>query len=248
MKRKVALVSASTSGIGKQIVKDLLKKNYIVYVNGRNEKKLNKAIKKLNNDFAKPILGDMRDELIIIDSINKIKEEENRLDLVVANLGSGKSIPGWNIDISEYRRMFDINLFAAICLSTHSIELLKKTEGNIIFISSIAGCETLGAPISYSSAKTALLSFSNSLSKEVANLNIRVNCISPGNVMFDGSTWDTKKRENEDDVVKYIKENVPLNGFAKPKDISRAILFLEKSSFITGSNIIIDGGQIKKII
>jgi 3-oxoacyl-[acyl-carrier protein] reductase len=238
---KVAFVTASNNGIGKSIVKLLVKNNYIVYANGRDKNKL--PYKNI-----KFISADMSDISNIDKALETIYSNEKRLDLVVANLGSGKSISGHKIKIDEYKRVFDINFFAAVHLATKSIELLKQTQGNLIFISSIAGCEDLGAPIAYTSAKTALLSFSKSLSNQVAKYNIRVNSISPGNVMFSGSTWDSKIKKDKKFVLDYIEKNVPLNNFVKPKDIAKAVLFLENSDFITGSNLIIDGGQIHKII
>ena len=180
--------------------------------------------------------------------MKKIFENEGRIDLLVANLGSGKSVSGYAVDINEYKRIFEVNFFSAVSISTRVIEYLKPTEGNIIFISSIAGCEAINAPISYSSAKTALLSYSKSLSKEVAKFNIRVNCISPGNVLFKGSTWDQKIKKNKGFVQKYINENVALKKFVKPKNIANTVSFLEKNNSITGTNIIIDAGQVNKFI
>lgn len=238
---KVAFVTASNSGIGKSIVKYLLKDGYIVYANGRNENKL-------PYKNVKFISADISDITNIKKALETIYSNEKRLDLVVANLGSGKSMLGYDIEIEEYKRVFDINFFPAVSLATKSIELLQKTQGNIIFISSIAGCEDLGAPIAYTSAKTALLSFAKSLSNQLAPYNIRVNSISPGNVMFKNGTWDKKLKENTEAITTYIKDNVPLNRFAKPKDIAKAVLFLENSNFITGSNIVVDGGQLHKII
>ena len=239
--KKVAFVTASTNGIGKNIVKHLLKNNYIVYANGRDKNNLSFK----NVQF---ISGDMSQESQIKNALDKITKMEKRLDLVVANLGSGKSISGYDVDLDEYKKVFDINFFGAVSLATQAIQFLKKTDGNIIFISSIAGCEDLGAPIAYTTAKTALLSFSKSLSNRVGQYNIRVNSISPGNVMFKNSTWDTKIRENKKEVREYVQKNVALNKFAKPKDISKAVLFLENSEFITGTNIVVDGGELKKII
>lgn len=248
MNKKVAFVTASSSGIGKSIVSYLLKKGYIVYINGQNKQKLELTTNELDSDFLKVIRGDMSREENIIQALKIIEKQELRLDLVVANLGSGKSILGYDIDINEYKRVFDINLFSAICLATKSIELLKRTQGNIIFISSIAGCESINAPIAYTVAKTALLSFSKNLSNEVAKFNIRVNCISPGNVLFEDSTWDKKIKEDKIKVENYILNNVPLNKFANPEDISKTVYFLEENNFITGTNIVVDGGQIRKII
>lgn len=239
--KKVAFVSASTRGIGKSIVKELLRKNYTVYANSRGEN----TLKYTNVHF---ISADMSKPKQIQKALKQIYKEQGRIDLIVANLGSGKSVSGWDVPLKEYKRIFTLNFFASVSLATSSVKYLQKTQGNIVFISSIAGCENLGAPLAYSSAKTALLSYAKALSQELAKDTIRVNCISPGNVMFKGSTWDTKIKKNKKVVEKYITQNVPLDGFAKPRDIAKAVLFLEKNSFITGTNIVVDGGQLKKII
>ena len=247
MEKKVALVTGSSKGIGKGIAKILVENNYIVYINGRNTKDLENTAKELNNK-VKIIEIDLTNDLNIQNTIRNIFKEEKRLDLVVSNIGSGKSKPGWNVSIEEYKRIFDINFFNSVSLANHSIEAMRSNGGHIIFISSIAGCESLGAPITYSSAKTALLSFSKNLSNDAAQFNIRVNSISPGNVMFEGSTWDDKMKNNKTLVEEYIENNVPLNTFATPEDIAKTVMYLEESSFVTGSNIVVDGGQLNKII
>ncbi len=247
MNKKVALVTGSSKGIGKAIAKKLAENNYIVYINGRNLEDLEKTKKELEGDIE-IIDCDLTNDLNIKNTIAKIFKDEQRLDLVVANIGSGKSQVGWDVDIEEYKRIFDINFFSSVSLATNSVDVMKDFGGHIIFISSIAGCESLGAPITYSSAKTALLSFAKNLSKMSAKLNIRVNSISPGNVMFEGSTWDDKIKNNKEFVEEYIKNNVPLNTFATPEDIAKTVMYLEDSSFITGSNIVVDGGQLNKII
>lgn len=246
--KKVALVTASSSGIGKSIAKQLLRANYIVYINGHTKEKLESILNKIDNKYLKFIHCDISNENEIKQSLEKIFEIEGRIDLIVSNLGSGKSIPGYNVNINEYKRIFEINFFSAVSLSTNAVEYLKLTKGNIVFISSIAGCESINAPIPYSTAKTALISYSKSLSKEIAKYNIRVNCISPGNVIFKGSTWDEKIKKDKDLVKKYINEKVALKKFIKPKDIAKAVIFLENNNSITGTNIIIDAGQINKFI
>jgi 3-oxoacyl-[acyl-carrier protein] reductase len=83
------------------------------------------------------------------------------------------------------------------------------------------------------------------LSKTLGEYGVRVNLISPGNILFDGGNWDNKLRLNKSEIEDYIKTNVPLNKFGTPSDIGNMVAFLvsEKSNFITGSNLVIDGGQ-----
>jgi len=245
--KKVALVSGSSKGIGKGIAKGLVADGYIVYINGRDEATVYSTAKELGTN-AKPLVADLSADESIEGSLKYIVEAEKRVDLLVCNMGSGRGACGHNVSLGEYRRVFDLNFFSAVSLSIKSIEYLKASSGNIIFISSIAGCEALGAPITYSCAKTALLAYSKNLANEVAKFGIRVNSISPGNVMFEGSTWSQKMRSDEQKVIDYIATNVPLNRFATPEDIAKAVIFLEKSDFITGSNIVMDGGQLRKII
>lgn len=247
--KKVALVTGSSRGIGKQIAKELLANNYIVYLNSRNLKELKQLKIEFSNENAKYINADLTDDLNIKKALDDIESSEKRLDLVIANIGSGKSISGWDVDIEEYKKVFDINFFSSVSLATNSIKVMKKnTKGHIIFISSIAGCESLGAPITYSAAKTALLSFSKNLSNDVAKFNIRVNSISPGNVMFEGSTWDDKMKINRNNVEDYIQNNVPLNTFVSPSEIAKSVIYLEESNSSTGTNLIVDGGQLNQII
>ncbi|WP_294961199.1 SDR family oxidoreductase [Sulfurimonas sp.] len=247
MNKKVALVTGSSKGIGKGIAKILVENDYIVYINGRDSKDLENSAKELENK-VKTIKADLSDDKNIQEAIKNIIKTEKRLDLVVSNIGSGKSIMGWDVSIEEHKRVFDVNFFSAVSLANHSIKAMKNSRGHIIFIASIAGCESIGAPIAYSSAKTALYSFAKALSKNIAKLNIRVNTISPGNVMFEGSTWDDKIKNDKISVETYIQNNVPLNTFATPSDIAKTVMFLEESDFITGSNIVVDGGQLNKII
>ncbi len=247
MNRKVALVTGSSKGIGKGIAKKLAENNYIVYLNGRNLDDLKKTAIEFNIE-TKLINSDLTVDENIKEALNYIYQSEGRLDLLVSNIGSGKSVVGWDTSIEEYKRLFELNFFNAVSIATHSINIMKKSGGHIIFISSIAGCESLGAPITYSSAKSALLSFAKNLSNDVAKYNIRVNSISPGNVMFEGSTWDEKIKKDREAVSGYIEKNVPMNDFATPEDIGKTVLYLDDVNFITGSNIIVDGGQIKKII
>ena len=123
--------------------------------------------------------------------------------------------------------------------------MMEKKSGSIVFISSIAGMEVIGAPIHYSVAKAALISFSKNLSKKVANNNIRVNTICPGNIYFENGTWDYKLKENKGKVIAMLEHSVPLNRFASPEEIADLVMFISsnKMSFMTGSCLVIDGGQ-----
>ena len=115
----------------------------------------------------------------------------------------------------------------------------------MVAISSIAGIEYISAPISYSASKSAVNTLIKNLSKIYGD-KIRINGVSPGNILFDGSVWDKKLKKNKSKVLKYIKNNVPQNKFGTADDIANAVLFLSSNnaSFINGEVLVVDGGQL----
>jgi 3-oxoacyl-[acyl-carrier protein] reductase len=250
-KNKIIFVSGSSRGIGKGIAKHLLKNDYSVIINGRNEVTLNdsfKELSKISNDKIFSIRGDITKSNDISMIKTFIDKEFGSINHLVCNVGSGKSKTGLDESITEFRNMFEINFFNAVMLTKELLPSIinnKSKNKSITFISSIAGIEYLDCPISYSCAKSSLNVFSKSLSKTLGPNSIRVNTISPGNIFFEGSTWDKEINKDERLTKEYIKNNVPLNKFGSTDDIAQLVQYIisEKSSFLTGSNLVIDGGQ-----
>lgn len=245
LKGKNALITGSSKGIGFDIAKTLHSNGCTVVLNGRDQSKLNLAKKKLKNCIT--IKGDVSkyNEAEII--IKKYKKYFKTLDILVCNVGSGESkkkIP----DIKEWHRSFNINFWSTINIIKNAQKLLIKSRSSIICISSICGLENVpGAPIPYSVAKSALNSFVVNQSKFFGNFKTRINAIAPGNIIFDGSTWQRKMQKNQKKINKYLKDNVALKTFGKLNDISNMTLYLasDDSKYITGSIFKIDGGQLK---
>ena len=242
--KKVAFVSGSTRGVGLSIATSLVNAGYVVYINGRDAETVNKIAKELN---VHPIVADMTNESQLELALEKIMLEQSQLDLVVANVGSGKSMLGWDIPLSEYQRIFDLNFFSTVLLATKAAKHMQKNGGHIIGIASIAGCESIGAPLPYMAAKTAVLSYLKGLSDVLAP-KIRVNAISPGNMLTVGGTWDSRNQQDPSAVKEYLNNHVPLKQFVEIDNIANTVLFLDRNSSITGSNIVVDGGQIRKIV
>lgn len=112
-------------------------------------------------------------------------------------------------------------------------------------LSSLAAYNRISAPYAYAAAKQAISVFSKYLSDDYAKKNIRVNSVVPGNVYYKGGRWEELVKQDEIGVKEYIENSVPLKRFATPDEIADAILFLasECASFITGTSLIVDGGQ-----
>ena len=142
--------------------------------------------------------------------------------------------------------MFHVNFFSSINIIEKFKNDIKKSNGSIVCISSICGQEVIdGAPITYSVCKAALNSYVKSISRPFGKLNIRINAIAPGNILFKGSVWDKKLDNDKEKVSENIEKNVPLNKFGNPNDIASLTTWLlsDEASFVTGGIFVIDGGQ-----
>ena len=250
---KVALVSGSSRGIGKGIAYHLLSRGATVYLTGRAQNQLKQTYDELREEFPDQVCkfqGDLSNTATIAGLLKAINNENGHIDIVVANIGSGRSQMGWDIPDNLWEESMQINFMSAVRLSRESLRyMMDAKKGSIIFIASIAGVETIAAPTPYACAKAALLSYMKNTAPVAAQYGIRMNAISPGNIFFPGGTWDKKIRENPKPTQKYIRENVPLQRFGTPEDIGSLVCYLvsDDASFITGGNFIVDGGQTRRI-
>jgi len=249
--KKVFLVAGSTQGIGLGIAECFLKEGARVVITGRTPSKLKEAFDYLScsadSNSILPLEVDMEDLKGIQHSLNCIQEAFGRLDGVVANIGSGAEPLGVPTDPTTWEASFHKNLRASLQLAQAAFPFLKENGGSLTFISSIAGIEDMKAPIGYSIHKAGIIAASKKFAREFAPFNIRVNVVAPGNILFPGGGWETKTKQDPEAVADYIKSAVPLNCFGTPEDIGNVCVFLSsgKAQFITGSTIVVDGGQTK---
>jgi 3-oxoacyl-[acyl-carrier protein] reductase len=250
LKNKVVLVTGSARGLGRAIAEGFLAEGASVVITDIDKERINHAVSLLGSGFgAERVLsfhGDFTKDDVIDECILKTIERFRRIDVLIANLGSGKGSLDWKISESDWNAMTDINFNGARKITNAVVPyMIENNYGSIVYISSIAGVEVIGAPIHYSVAKASLIALAKNLSKKLARNNIRANVVCPGNIYFEEGTWDFKLRENREKVLEMIEKTVPMNRFAAPEEVASIVLFLasEKASFITGSSIIADGGQ-----
>lgn len=240
---KIALITGSSSGIGFAIAQALSEEGATVVLNGRNMGNLSIAAKKIPS--ANMSLGDVSDPETCKNIIEDVLLKHGRIDILICNVGNGKSVAPGQETVGEWRRMIDINLYSATQLVEAAQNSLALVGGNIICVSSICGIEALGAPVAYASAKAALQSFVKNMARPLGKRGIRINSVAPGNIFFPGSVWEKKLSEDRLAVESMLASEVALNCFGKPSDVASLVAYLASpvASFITGATYVIDGGQ-----
>lgn len=251
LQSKRVLVTGSTKGIGRAIAESFLKEGARVAINGRNRDKLEHTLSELQKKYSSKqvtgFCGDVLEENDLVSLHGGIQKELGGLDILIPNVGSGKPEHPDKLFLGEWKRLTEINLYSAVAIIHKMLPILKQGHNsNIVLISSITAKERKEAPYAYAAAKNSIMTLTKYLSKDIAKDNIRVNCVLPGNVLFAGGRWEELLRENKKDVIEMIDREVPLKRFAKPDEIADTVVFLasEKSSFTTGSTIVVDGGQL----
>jgi 3-oxoacyl-[acyl-carrier protein] reductase len=251
---RVALVAGSSRGIGKAIAAALLREGCCVCITGRSEAPLSKTLAEFEAEFGNGCVisfcGDLTDPDMVGQALGRTHGRWHRLDVVVANLGSGSGKTGWQLKSEEWERLFRLNFWGSVNLAQAAIPLLAENQrGNLLFIASITGVEATPAPLPYSAAKAALINYSKNLAYQVAKLGIRVNCIAPGNVLFPGGTWESHLENDKDKVMQMISSSVPLARFGTPEEIADIAVFIcsDAATFITGACIKADGGQTRSL-
>lgn len=248
MEKKVIVITGGSSGIGLQTISQLSDNENIHVISfSRSEDKIKTALKETGN---RKNVTYVRGDVTSIDDCQKLAEQINRehakLHGLVNNAGVLTKGGMEDIDYEKWKYNLEINLNGVYLLTRSLLPMLKKANGaSIVNVSSIAALKP-GSSVAYSVSKAGLDMLTEFLAGDLAPYNIRVNSVNPGLVRTPIHI-NNKIFENIEDYEKLLKNAVgryPVNRVGEPEDIANLIEFLlsDKSSWITGSIMKIDGG------
>lgn len=245
LQNKIALITGGTHGIGAETALKLAKEGAHIALVARNldNQEIVEEIKNLGVKCV-AIKGDMSKPEDCARVVEETISSLGDIDLLIHSAGG--AAPGSLLNGAKdvWYSAFDIHIHAVFHLCTAAVPSMKKKGGGaIILISSAAGLRGVKGALAYSVVKGALPQFTRALAFELSEFNIKVNCVSPGVIRT--RFQDFLKPEQ---VKNNIENRIPLKREGTPEDVADAVSMLIKNDFITGENIVIDGGMSMRIV
>lgn len=227
---KYAVVTGSTSGIGLSIAKALIAKGYYVFVNGRENNKVD-----LSCDMHEYVQADVSCKEGVDNLIQVILERTPEIDCLVLNAGGTCKKTITDMSFEEWQFVMDINLNMPFYVVKKLLPNIKK-GGNILFISSALAMKAHATSIAYGVSKAGLNALAQNLVKEVAGDGIRVNSICPG---FVDTDWQKSKPQW---LREKIVSKIALKRFAKADEIADMCVNVIENTYMNGAIVSVDGG------
>ena len=239
---KTVLITGASGGMGKAMAKKFSENKANVTLNDINtqEEKLKELVKEIENNqgVAEYFLADVSNFKEVEKMIEDIKQKFGKIDILINNAGITKDRTLAKMTQEEWQKVIDVNLTGVFNCTKAALPLIIQNQGKIINISSLVGLRGNFGQVNYAAAKAGIIGFTKSLSKELGRFGVTVNAIAPGFI-------ETPLTENLSEELKVmVKKLTSLGRFGKPEEVAEAVLFLssDKSNFITGAVLNVDGG------
>lgn len=243
LKDKVAIVTGSTRGIGKEIALEFARRGAKVVISGRNEERAKQVCEEIKRSggTAMPVVGDIANFEDARQLIDKTIEQYGQVDVVVNNAGITRDNLLMRMKEAEWDEVINVNLKGTFnCIKCVTRQMMKQRSGRIINITSVVGQMGNPGQANYSASKAGIIGLTKSVARELASRNITCNAVAPGFIETDMTgVLDEKVREN-------LKSQIPLGRMGSVSDVARVVAFLagDDAGYITGQVINVDGGMV----
>ncbi|MFV8171519.1 SDR family NAD(P)-dependent oxidoreductase [Mycolicibacterium peregrinum] len=239
---KTALVTGGTSGIGLATARRLADEGAYVFVTGRDRTRLDAAVASIGAHGIQSDISKIEDLDALAEEIGK---HGKGLDVVFANAGGGDFATLAEVTPEHYRDNFDRNVAGTVFTVQKVLPLLNE-GASIVLAGSTAASEGMAAFGLYAASKAAIRSLGRTWAAELADRKIRVNTVVPGPIETPGLTG-LAPADQKQGLLDGLASQVPMKRLGRPEEVASAVLFLasEQSSFMTGAELAVDGGQIQ---
>ena len=240
LSNRIALVTGSTRGIGRDIAQTLAECGAKVAVTGRELDRAEEAAKAIGSG-AQGFAADMADSAAVAKLVSDVEERMGPLDILVNNAGLTRDNLVMRLKDEDWDAVMNANLRGAfVATKAASRGMMKRRWGRIINISSVVGLMGNKGQANYAASKAGLIALTKSVAKELGSRNILVNAIAPGFIETEMTESMTAEARSG------LTSMIPLERLGKPGDVSSMVAFLasEQASYITGQVFVVDGGMV----
>ncbi|SUZ58605.1 uncharacterized protein METZ01_LOCUS11459 [marine metagenome] len=246
LKGKKAIVTGGSRGIGKCVAQTLVNEGAEVGICARNEEEVKAAVDNLSSGGSKVIgaVADVGDGDSYKAWITSAIEDLGGLDLFVANVSAG----GGNNTEEGWKANFEVDVLGTVRGIETVTPALSDSKGSVVIISTTTAIENGPGAGAYGAMKAALINLSSAKAQELAPQGVNCNVVSPGPIYIEGGAWNFIK-DNMEDFYKATLSAIPAGRMGAAQDVANAVVFLGSpaASYITGTNVVIDGGFTKGV-
>lgn len=239
---KVALVTASTRGIGLAIVQALAREGAKVAVVARTDEDV-KRVAREHGGFG--VVADLTREEEREHAVDETVANLGPVDILVNNFGARAGSTWADTGVKEFAVAFDGNVIVSLHMAQLVLpSMAERGWGRVVMIQSVWGRESGGAP-AYNAAKAAEISLVKSLAKDVAGKGVTVNGVAPGSILWEGGGWDRRRRADPVGIAEFVRRDMPLGRMGTVDEVASVVAFVcsRQASLVTGACIAVDGGQ-----
>jgi len=247
---KIAVVTGSSRGLGLASARALVAEGCRVCICARGSERLGAAGVEVGASARRPnmiipVQADVSTADGIALVVDRTVERFGGLDILVNNVGRAGGTDLLDTSDAEWQAAIDETLFPAIRASRLAVPYMKQRGGGaIVMIASIWGRES-GGRMTYNAVKAAEISLAKSLAQQLAPLNIRVNSVAPGSILFAGGSWHKRQQSDPKGIAEFIKRELPFGRFGRADEVGSVVAFLAsaRASWVSGASITVDGCQ-----